>query len=90
MGAQKSIGGIPRKVWRRTGPGKGQITDKVYGPSIRKTFTWAPIQKRQAEIIRARWPKWFEHYLRGELVKLRGAEALRGVQNVAPFIGGAE
>jgi hypothetical protein len=89
MGAQKDIGGVPRKVWRRTGPGEGQITDKVYGPSIRKTFTWAPIRKRQAEIIQKRWPYHFERYLRGELVKLRGADALRGIKNVAPFLSGA-
>jgi hypothetical protein len=88
MGKQGSVG-VSRKVWRRVGPGKGNITSKVWGPSIRSTFMWPRIQKRQIEIIRNRWPKWFQHYLRQEIGKLRGFDALTGVKNVAPFITGA-
>jgi hypothetical protein len=89
MGKQGEVG-VSRKVWRRTGPGQGQITNKVWGPSIRKTFTWNEVRKRQVEIIRKRWPYHFERYLRGELVKLRGAGVLKGIKNVAPFLSGVE
>jgi hypothetical protein len=88
MGAQKDIGAIPRKVWKRTGPGKGDITSKVWGPSIRKTFMWPKVRTRQLEIIQKRWPYHFERYLRGELVKLGKGDALKGVKNVLPGIGG--
>ena len=83
-----SVPGIKRKVWRRTGPADNQITDKVWGPSIRKSFMRPMVQGRQMAIIRKRWPYYFERYLRAELVKLRGADALRGVANVLPTIQG--
>ncbi len=87
MGKQGAVS-ARRKVWKRTGPGKGQISDKVWGPSIRKTFTWNEVRTRQNEIIRKRWPQWFEFYLRGEIARLRGRDALKGVRNVLPGIVG--
>lgn len=77
-----------QKVWRRTGPGKDDITDKVWGPSIRKTFTWPVVQARQQAIIRRRWAPHFERYLRAEIVRLRGADSLRGIDNVLPNLTG--
>lgn len=84
----RDLGNIRRKVWRRTGPGKDDVTDKVWGPSIRKSFTRPWVQARQMAIIQKRWPYYFERYLRAEIVRLRGAEALRGVTNVLPTIQG--
>lgn len=80
---------VKRKVWRRTGPGKDNVTDKVWGPSIRKSFERPWLQARQAAIIRQRWPVHFERYLRGELVKLGKADLLKGVSNVLPGATGA-
>lgn len=87
-GPARIAASIPRKVWRRTGPGRDQITDKVWGPSIRKSFERPFVRAGQVSIIQRRWPRWFEHYLRGEIRRLRGAEALRGVSNVLPNITG--
>jgi hypothetical protein len=84
----RTVGSIRRKVWKRTGPGPNQITDKVWGPSIRKSFERPFVQAGSLAIIQRRWPKWFEHYLRGEIRRLRGAEALRGITNVLPTISG--
>ena len=80
--------GLKRRVYRRTGPKKDDITDKVWGPSIRKTFEWPIVRARQMAIIKRRWPYHFERYLRGELVKLRGADALKGIANVLPNMTG--
>jgi hypothetical protein len=80
--------GLKRKVFRRTGPGKDDITDKVWGPSIRKSFERPFVRARQMAIIKRRWPYHFERYLRGELVKLRGASALKGIANVLPNLTG--
>lgn len=89
-GPPKLAARIRRKVYRRTGPKDTDITDKVWGPSIRKTFGWPIVRARQLAVIRRRWPYWFERYLRGELVKLgRGAE-LTGVANVLPTISGPQ
>lgn len=87
MGKQGAVS-ARRKVWKRTGPGKGQISDKVWGPSIRATFTWNEVRTRQVEIIKGRWSKWFEFYLRGEIARLRGRDALKGVTNVLPGLAG--
>jgi hypothetical protein len=87
-GPRKLSSKLKRKVYRRTGPGKDDITDKVWGPSIRKTFEWPIVRARQMAIIKRRWPYHFERYLRGELVKLRGADALRGIANVLPNLTG--
>lgn len=83
-----TVGRIRRKVWRRTGPKPEQITDKVWGPSIRKSFERPFIQAGSLALIKRRWPKWFEYYLRAEIVRLRGAGALKGVSNVLPGLTG--
>lgn len=88
MGKQGKVSGITRKVWKRTGPGKGQISDQVWGPSIRKSFERPFLRARQMAILNTRWPYWFEHYLRGEIGKLQGFESLAGVKNVLPSIVG--
>lgn len=77
-----------QKVWRRTGSGKNDITDQVWGPSVRKSFMRPKLQAMQRHIIANRWPRWFQHYLRGELVKLRGAGALAGIKDVLPGLTG--
>jgi Prophage minor tail protein Z (GPZ) len=87
-GKQGSIGKITRKVWRRTGKGKDDITDVVWGPSVRQTFRQPFIQARASALLKLRWPAHFERYLRAELIRLRGVESLRGVQNVLPGIEG--
>jgi hypothetical protein len=88
MGTKASLGAIPRKVWRRTGPGKHQITDQVWGPSIRKTFERPAVYYQSLSILQERWPKHFERYLRAELVRLRGAHVLAGINRVLPNIQG--
>lgn len=87
MGAQKNVG-VPRKVWKRTGPGPSQISDQVWGPSVRKTMERPAVYYAELELIQKRWPRWFQHYLRGELVKLRGAAALKGIRDVLPGLTG--
>lgn len=87
-GPPRIAAGIPRKVWRRTGPGDDQITDKVWGPSVRKSFTRPFLQARQMALLQKRWPFWFQRYLRGELVKLGRGSALTGIANVLPTIVG--
>jgi hypothetical protein len=87
-GPARIAGGIPRKVWRRTGPGDNDITDKVWGPSVRRSFLRPFVQAGQVAIIRQRWPVHFERYIRAEIVKSRGAEALRGVGRILPDLTG--
>lgn len=87
MGKQARLG-VRRKVWRRTGPKPHQITDQVWGPSVRRIFLQPWLVKHNLEIIRTRWAYWFERYLRGEIVKLRGSQSLVGVTNVLPSIQG--
>lgn len=86
-GRQDSIR-VRRKVFKRTGPGKNDIDGRVWGPSVPRTFAKPWMQQRARELIAERWPHWFERYLREEIRRLRGTEALRGVGNVAPFLNG--
>jgi hypothetical protein len=85
-GKQWSVG-VRRKVFKRTGPKPEDIDGRVWGPSVGKMFAKPDVQALSREIIQKRWPYWFERYLRAEIVRLRGADALKGVKNVAPFIG---
>lgn len=87
-GSSKNLGSIKRKVYRRTGPKRDDISDKVWGPSIRKTFERPSIYYRNLQTIQDRWPYWFERYLRGELVRLGRGAQLTGVRNVLPTIVG--
>ena len=89
-GSPKAMGSLRRKVYRRTGPGRNDISDKVWGPSIRKTFERPTVYYGNLQLIQDRWPYWFERYLRGELVKLGRGEELRGVANVLPTMSGPE
>lgn len=88
MGTKKALGSLRRKVWKRYGRGPDQISDSVWGPSIRKTFERPSIYYRNLETIQRRWPFWFERYLRAEIVRLQGADALTGVKSVLPSMTG--
>jgi hypothetical protein len=80
---------VRRTVWRRTGPKKEDITSQTWGPSVPRTFEKPWMMKHNLELLRQRWPFHFERYLRAEIVRLKGRDALTGVKNVAPFITGA-
>jgi hypothetical protein len=86
-GKQGNVG-VRRTVFRRTGPGKEDISAKVWGPSVPRTFEKPWMVKRNMGIISRRWPHHFERYLRLEIMRLRGRDSLIGIKSVAPFITG--
>jgi hypothetical protein len=87
-GKQGNVG-VRRTVWRRTGPKEEDVSNKVWGPSVPRTFERPWLQRLNMELLRKRWPYYFERYLRAEIVRLKGRDSLIGVKNVAPFITGA-
>lgn len=84
----RNLGSLRRKVYRRTGPGDQDITDKVWGPSVRRTFLWKDVQATQLETVRQRWPVNFERYLRAEVIRTHGRGAIEGMGSLLPALTG--
>lgn len=79
MGGAKATG-TNNKVWRRTGPGKNDITSTIWGPSIRATFIRPHMVAKHRAVVSQRFPVFFERRLRGALI--RAGVDLKGVGSV--------
>ena len=86
----KYRGARGQRVWRRTGKGRNSISDRVWGPSVRKTFEWPIVRARQQAVLTRRWPYHLERRLRGALGRRFGFGALAGISSVLPGLTGPQ